>query len=135
MPKSIIRLAEKNGLERLWKIDRSKRMAADNHLSPEVDLLDQFLGGPMTLPLALSIFPDWERARKAFRFLAADHSVEFVDNDDGLRVLHPWEIRRLLDSSIASEADWRRIQLRLTDAGHAKWLKDSEGFFSRLFSR
>jgi hypothetical protein len=94
-------------------------------MSPEMELLDQLLGGAEPLWLALRVF-GWpecgdavERARHSIMMQVHDGLIEIIDKARSSdQVLQVWEVRRVLED----EANWlrqgdARYFLRLTDKG------------------
>lgn len=111
-------------------------MPTDHLPAPEVDVLDQLCGGPLSLTVALSIFGDVERAQKALRFLNAEGSVEFVGaGDKNDPALPDWQVRQIIDSLPQLPDEFAHVHLRLTGRGYEKFVHDSSGFFDKLFSK
>ena len=111
-------------------------MPTSNRLSPEVEILDQLCGGPLSLTIILSIFQDAVRAQRALRILAAERCVEFLGKpNENAPLLPDWQVRQILDSLAQRPDAFIHIYLRLTDRGYERFANDSQGFFDKLFSK
>ena len=111
-------------------------MPTSDRLPPEVEVLDQLCGGPLSLTVILSIFNDVIRAQRALRILATEGSVEFIGKaDENAPRLPEWQVRQLVDSLAQRPDAFIHIYLRLTDRGYEKFASDSQGFFDKLFSK
>jgi hypothetical protein len=107
-----------------------------DRLAPEVDVLDQLCGRPLLLTVALSIFGDVARAQRALRFLTAEGSVEFVGAaDESAPALPDWQVGQIIDSLAQLPSEFAHVHLRLTQRGYEKFVRDSKGFFDKLFSK
>ena len=111
-------------------------MPTSDRLSPEVEVLDQLGGGPLSLTIILSIFHDPARAQRALRILAGEGCVEFIGKpDESAPLLPEWQVRQILDSLAQRPDAFIHVYLRLTDRGYDKFANDSQGFFEKLFSK
>ena len=115
------------------------------YFPPEVDLLETLTAGDESLNLALQIFlrvygeEALERARHVVGIYVKTGLIELVEvSSSDKRVLEAWQIRPVL----ADEVNWRphaseeqSYLLRLTQKGYDAFVRDSEGFFKRLFAK
>ncbi len=80
-------------------------------MSPEMETLDQLLGGDMTLTLVRGLFENRERFVRAIAAMLDAGEVSLVDSDG--TVLPRWLWRGVL----AGEPEGAELRLSITDAG------------------
>jgi hypothetical protein len=93
-------------------------------MTPEMDLLDQLLGGNESLHVALQIFgwPDnkqaLEQARHSISMQIAEGLIELKQRGQE-RALSTWEYKQVLndDSSWMQQGEEQMFSLRLTEKG------------------
>jgi hypothetical protein len=114
-------------------------------LPPEIDLLEYLTGQDEPLTLILSLFgpPDdakaQERARRVLTIYANEGLVEFLYEAEGeQRKLTPWQVRSVLEgweTALPNQPGGQQYLLRLTPKGYDAFVRDSAGFFDKLFSK
>lgn len=83
-------------------------------MSPELDTLDQLLGGPMALSVVRSIFPDETAFLAGVHALLRAGEVRLLDRETG--EVPAWRWRSLLiDGQVLAEPE--RFTLDITDTG------------------
>ena len=83
-------------------------------MSPELEALDQLLGGDMTLAVVASLFPDEAHARRAIAAMVAAGELRLLDAEAA--ALSPWQVSELERQPGSWRTDTRH-RLTLTDAG------------------
>jgi hypothetical protein len=110
-------------------------------LAPEVDLLDHLTVEDVGLPLVARIFGQaggkLQRARHVVSIYLRSGLVQLIHMSGGTEhVLRDWEARPVLAEDgnwTANQSDQSEYVLRLTQEGYDAFVRDSEGFFERLF--
>jgi hypothetical protein len=83
-------------------------------MSPEIDVLDQLLGGDMPLGVVASLFPDEADARRAIVAMLAVGELAIFDAEGA--ALSPWQVGELQ----RQPGSWRedtQYRLTITDKG------------------
>jgi hypothetical protein len=112
-------------------------------MAPEVDLLEHLSVEDIGLPLVERIFSQaaggdqLERVRHVVSIYLRSGLVQLISVSGGMEhVLTEWEARPVLADDrkwLASLVDQQQYVLRLTEQGYDAFVRDSEGFFERLF--
>ncbi len=86
-------------------------------MSPEIEVLDQLLGGDLPLNVIAGLFPDLHRCRRALAAMLEGGEVRML-NAEG-RPIPPWRYRELegIPSFWAKGTPYR---LSITDVGAAR---------------
>ena len=116
-----------------------------SEMSPELDLLESLTGQDESLHFAWQVFsrskePDdesRERARKAVSVYVKLGYVQIVRVVKQTEVPVPdWDVRCILEDAASWKPPSRgsgQYRLHLTDEGNEAFVRDSAGFFDRLF--
>lgn len=85
-------------------------------MSPEIEVLDQLLGGDLPLSVVVDLFADEVHARKAISAMVESGQVELLENGTPLPL---WRLREVTsqEHSLRTET---RYQLSITEAGAKK---------------
>ena len=83
-------------------------------MSPELETLDQLLGGDMPLGVVTSLFPDEAHARRAIVAMLAAGELRLLDADGA--AVSAWQVSELERQSGSWRSD-TQYRLTLTDAG------------------
>ncbi len=87
------------------------------NMSPELETLDQLLGGDLALSIVRGLFPDAERFRRGITAMLDTGEVTLLDSD--ALTVPRWKHAEIL-SQPAGHPELQSHRISLTDAGAAR---------------